>query len=328
MRGADVTVAIETTVTSEVTQEKPAVTPRALAPSDVPIVPLRHPWRWVGAGLVMLLGLWILKVLATTEAFEWDVVGRYLFSASVLKGVLQTLIMTVAAMVVGVVIGTSIAIMRLSANPVFNAVASLWQWFFRGTPTLVQLIFWYNLSTVFPRITLDLFGFELFSYGTNEVMTPFLASLLGLGLNFSAYYSEIVRAGILSVDEGQLDAAAAYGLSTARTLWHVVLPQAMRVIIPPTGNETIGMLKWTSLATVISYSELLFSVQAVYNLTFEVIPLLIVAALWYLFLTTILSIGQHFLEKRFSKGTRRNVSRSWLAGTVASIRGRERTACP
>jgi polar amino acid transport system permease protein len=311
---------------NEVTTAEPAVQPGAAGPPELEVVPLRHPWRWVAAALIAVLAAWILKILVTTSAFEWDVVAEYLFDPDVLDGVRNTLIMTVLAMVVGMSLGTLIAIMRLSVNPILNSVATFWQWFFRGTPTLVQLIFWFNLATVFPQLELDVFGWTVFSYETNDVMTPIVASLLGLGLNFSAYYSEIVRAGILSVDEGQSEAAAAYGLSPAQTLRHIVLPQAMRVIIPPTGNETIGMLKWTSLAAVISYSELLHSVQNVYNVTYQVIPLLIVAAIWYLFLTTILSIGQYFLEKRFSRGTRRNPRRSWIAAKVTSMAGKVRTA--
>jgi polar amino acid transport system permease protein len=311
---------------NEVTTAEPALQPGAAGPPELEVVPLRHPWRWVAAALIAVLAAWILKILVTTSAFEWDVVAEYLFDPDVLDGVRNTLIMTVLAMVVGMSLGTLIAIMRLSVNPILNSVATFWQWFFRGTPTLVQLIFWFNLATVFPQLELDVFGWTVFSYETNDVMTPIVASLLGLGLNFSAYYSEIVRAGILSVDEGQSEAAAAYGLSPAQTLRHIVLPQAMRVIIPPTGNETIGMLKWTSLAAVISYSELLHSVQNVYNVTYQVIPLLIVAAIWYLFLTTILSIGQYFLEKRFSRGTRRNPRRSWIAAKVTSMAGKVRTA--
>jgi polar amino acid transport system permease protein len=311
---------------NEVTTAEPALHPGAAGPPELEVVPLRHPWRWVAAALIAVLAAWILKILVTTSAFEWDVVAEYLFDPEVLDGVRNTLIMTVLAMAVGMSLGTLVAVMRLSVNPILSSVASFWQWFFRGTPTLVQLIFWFNLATVFPRLELNVFGLSVFSYDTNDVMTPVVAALLGLGLNFSAYYSEIVRAGILSVDEGQSEAAAAYGLSPLQTLRHIVLPQAMRVIIPPTGNETIGMLKWTSLAAVISYSELLHSVQAVYNVTYQVIPLLIVAAIWYLFLTTILSIGQYFLEKRFSRGTRRNPRRSWIATKVTSMAGKVRTA--
>lgn len=298
----------------------------AAAASELIVTPLRHPWRWVSAGVILLFVLWALKVLVTTEAFGWNIVAQYLFSSSVLTGVRQTLLMTVLAMTVGMSLGTVVAVMRLSVNPILNTVASFHQWFFRGTPTLVQLIFWFNLSSVFPQIRLDAFGVVLFSYDTNSVMTPFFAALLGLGLNFSAYYSEIVRAGILSVDEGQSDAATAYGLSRLQTLRYIILPQAMRVIIPPTGNETIGMLKWTSLATVISYNELLYSVQAVYNSTYEVIPLLIVAALWYLLLTTVLSIGQYFIEGRFARGVERNPKTPWIVKTVKIILRKARSA--
>lgn len=296
------------------------------AAADVVVVPLRHPWRWVAAGFILLVSVWALYILVSTEAFGWPTVGEYLFSPSVLAGVGSTLVMTVLAMVVGVTLGTMIAVMRLSVNPILNRVAGFYQWFFRGTPTLVQLIFWFNLSSVFPRIELDLFGVVLFSHDTNAIMTPFFAALLGLGLNFSAYYSEIVRAGILSVDEGQSDAASAYGLSRFQTLRFIILPQAMRVIIPPTGNETIGMLKWTSLATVVSYDELLHSVQAVYNATYEVIPMLIVAALWYLFMTSILSFGQSFIETHFARGTQRNPRVPWMVATVLKLRRRKQAA--
>lgn len=286
----------------------------------ITVAPVRHPGRWIGVAVVACVVAWLVTVLVTAEALEWGVVRHYLFDAAVLRGVVATLEMTALAMVVGIVLGTLIAIMRLSPNPLLRSVAALYQWFFRGTPTLVQLVFWFNLATLFPRITVGVGGTDFFSLDTNQVMTPFVASLLGLGLNFSAYYSEIVRAGILSVDEGQTDAAAAYGLRRLQALRYIVLPQAMRVIIPPTGNETIGMLKWTSLASVVAYTELLHSVGVIYSTTFEVIPLLVVAALWYLFLTSILSIGQLFIEKRFARGTRRNPQTSWMEKAVARTR--------
>ncbi|MFF1690191.1 MULTISPECIES: amino acid ABC transporter permease [unclassified Streptomyces] len=267
--------------------------------------------------MVVLLLAWLAWVLATTKTMQWSVVGQYLFSSEVLAGVKGTIVMTVLSMALGMVLGTVVAVMRLSSNPVLTGVASLYQWFFRGTPTLVQLIFWFNLSSIFPRVQLGFLGIDL---NTNQVMTPFLAALLGLGLNFAAYYSEIVRAGILSVDEGQSDAATAYGLSRFRTLRHIVLPQAMRVIIPPTGNELIGMLKFTSLASVVSYAELLRGVSDVYNRTYQVIPLLIVAAIWYLFMTTLLSTGQHFLEKRFARGSQRTTTSSLAERILANFR--------
>lgn len=302
-------------------------------PLTMPIVGLRHPWRWPAALVVMLVMLWFANVLVTTEAFEWGVVGSYLFNPLVLTGVLHTLEMTALVLVIGIVVGTVVAIMRLSPNPVLQTAAHLFQWFFRGTPPLVQLIFWFNLSSVFPKFELTLFEHTFFSITTNSVMTPFVAALLGLGLALAAYYSEIVRAGILAVDEGQWEAASAYALTPFQTIRHIVLPQAMRVIIPPTGNEAIGTLKFTSLATVVSYSELLHTVSSIYNTNFQTIPLLIVAALWYLFLTSILSIGQYFLEERFAKGSKRNgrqpvIFKFWAnaIGRVKNVMGRVKTA--
>ncbi|MGH3240380.1 MAG: amino acid ABC transporter permease [Spirillospora sp.] len=292
------------------------------AEDELPLVPRRHPGRWAGAAVVVFLLGCLVWLLASAENMEWNVVGDYLFDSDVLKGVRNTLLMTVLSMAIGMVLGTVVAVMRLSPNPVLNGVASLYQWFFRGTPTLVQLIFWFNLSSIIPYLSVTVLGVQVIEMDTNKVMTPLLASLLGLGLNFAAYYSEIVRAGILSVDEGQSDAATAYGLSRFQTLTHVVLPQAMRVIIPPTGNELIGMLKWSSLASVVSYAELLRSVSDVYNRTYQVIPLLVVAAIWYLFITTLLSIGQHFLEERFARGSRRTPNSSPLKSLVAGVRGR------
>ncbi|WP_425840007.1 amino acid ABC transporter permease [Streptomyces fractus] len=293
---------------------------------ELDLVPRRHPWRWVGAAAVAVFLVSVVWILATAPAMRWDVVGHYLFDADVLRGVRNTLLMTVLAMVIGMALGTLVAVMRLSVNPVLIAMASLYQWFFRGTPTLVQLIFWFNLASIFPHFRMTVLGVDVIDVGTNDVMTPLLASLLGLGLNFAAYYSEVIRAGILSVDDGQTDAAQAYGLTRVQTLRHIILPQAMRVIIPPTGNELIGMLKWTSLASVVAYSELLHSVQDVYNRTYEVIPLLTVAAIWYLALTTVLTIGQRFLEKRFNRGSQRAHEQSSLSKKLRALRGRQVTA--
>jgi polar amino acid transport system permease protein len=303
-----------------VQEREPAVL--ADDPGDLPLVPRRHPGRWIAAALVTLLVGGLVLILASTETMQWDVVGDYLFSPEVLEGVRNTIVMTVLCMIVGMVLGTLVAVMRLSPNPVLTGVAALYQWFFRGTPTLVQLIFWFNLSSIFPYFYLQVGGVELIDIDTNVLMTPLVAAILGLGLNFGAYYSEVVRAGILSVDEGQTDAAAAYGLSRYQTLRRIVLPQAMRVIIPPTGNELIGMLKWTSLASIVGYTELLRSVGNVYNVTYQVIPLLVVAALWYLFLTSVLTIGQYFLEKRFARGSTRSVATSPSTRLWRRLKGR------
>ncbi|WP_449281718.1 amino acid ABC transporter permease [Leucobacter sp.] len=295
----------------------PSTATTRMAASDPEFVARRHGGRWVAAILVACIVAYFAWGILAAPAMRWEVVGAYLFESSVLEGVRNTIVMTILSTLIGVVIGTLVAVMRLSPNPVLWSIAGGYQWFFRGTPTLVQLIFWFNLSSIIPRIDIPLLGIDL---DTNQVMSPLLASLLGLGLNFGAYYSEIVRAGILSVDEGQSDAAQAFGLTRLQTMTKIVLPQAMRVIIPPTGNELIGMLKWTSLASVVSFNELLRNVGDIYNQTYQVIPMLIVASLWYLLLTTILSIGQYFVERHFARGTTRTVRQNLFERIIARSR--------
>ena len=266
-------------------------------------VPVRHPGRWVGVAVIVVLVAMLVHSFLTNPNFQWDVVGEYLFSDPVLRGLRNTLILTVLAMAIGVVGGVLLAVMRLSPNPVLAGAAAVYIWLFRGTPVITQLIFWNFLAALYPRLGLGIpFGPTFVSVDTNAVISVFAASLLGLGLNEAAYMAEIVRGGIQSVDHGQSEAAGALGLSRTQTLRRIVLPQAMRVIVPPTGNETISMLKTTSLVVVIAYFELTVAVQTIYSRTFQTIPLLIVAALWYLALTSLLSIGQMFIERRFGRG--------------------------
>ena len=266
-------------------------------------VPVRHPGRWVGVAVIVVLVAMLVHSFLTNPNFQWDVVGEYLFSDPVLRGLRNTLILTVLAMAIGVVGGVLLAVMRLSPNPVLAGAAAVYIWLFRGTPVITQLIFWNFLAALYPRLGLGIpFGPTFVSVDTNTVISVFAASLLGLGLNEAAYMAEIVRGGIQSVDHGQSEAAGALGLSRTQTLRRVVLPQAMRVIVPPTGNETISMLKTTSLVVVIAYFELTVAVQTIYSRTFQTIPLLIVAALWYLALTSVLSVGQMFIERRFGRG--------------------------
>ena len=266
-------------------------------------VPVRHPGRWVGVAVIVVLVAMLVHSFLTNPNFEWDVVGEYLFSDPVLRGLRNTLILTVLAMAIGVVGGVLLAVMRLSPNPVLAGAAAVYIWLFRGTPVITQLIFWNFLAALYPRLGLGIpFGPTFVSVDTNAVISVFAASLLGLGLNEAAYMAEIVRGGIQSVDPGQSEAAGALGLSRTQTLRRIVLPQAMRVIVPPTGNETISMLKTTSLVVVIAYFELTVAVQTIYSRTFQTIPLLIVAALWYLALTSVLSVGQMFIERRFGRG--------------------------
>ena len=260
----------------------------------------KHVGRWI-AGLIMLslLGLFVFSA-ATNPRFEWESVGGYLIAPPILNGVLVTLELTFISMIIGVVLGVVIAIMRLSSNPVLSLSSAGFVAFFRGTPLLVQLIFWYNLASLYPVITFGLPGVEL---NANELITPFLAAILGLSLNEAAYMSEIVRGGIISVDRGQREAATAMGLTGSQTMRRIILPQAMRVIIPPTGNELVGMLKATSLVSVIAVADLLYSAQIIYARNFDVIPLLIAVSIWYIVLTAILTIGQGFLERHYARGS-------------------------
>jgi polar amino acid transport system permease protein len=253
---------------------------------------------------VVLIAFGVARSAVTNPHFQWGVVGDFFFSHQVLHGLVLTIELTVISMVVGIVLGTVLAVMRLSANPLVTGGSWFYIWLFRGTPLLVQLLFWNFISAVYPQITL---GLPFLHANANSLITPFVAAILGLGLNEAAYMAEIVRAGILSVDEGQTDAAQALGMTRIKTMRRIVLPQAMRVIIPPTGNETISMLKNTALVSVIASTDLLYSVQLIYSQNFKQIPLLIVASIWYLILTTILSIGQYYIERRFGRGTTREL---------------------
>lgn len=247
-------------------------------------------------GLLALFGYSV----ATNPRFEWGSVWGYIFAEPILTGVGVTLQLTFVSMVIGIVLGVVVAIMRLSSNPVLRWSSSAFVGFFRGTPLLVQLIFWYNLAALYPIIS---FGIPGVALNANEVITPFLAAILGLGLNEAAYMSEIVRGGIISVDRGQREAATAMGLTGGQTMRKVVLPQAMRVIIPPTGNELVGMLKATSLVSVIAVADLLYSAQIIYARNFDVIPLLIAVSIWYIVLTAILTFGQGYLERYYARGS-------------------------
>ena len=280
-------------------------------PEPIEAVPVRHPGRWAAVVVLAVLAAMFVHTVLTNPGFRWSVVGRYLFSPPVLNGLRNTLVLTVLAMLIGIVGGIALAVMRLSPNPVLSGVAAVYIWLFRGTPQIAQLLFWNFLAALYPRLSLGIpFGPEFVSFDTNLLINQFTACLLGLGLNEAAYMAEIVRGGLLSVEHGQSEAAGALGMSRAQTLRRIVLPQAMRVIIPPTGNETISMLKTTSLVVVIGYFELLTSVQRIYSTNFQTIPLLIVAALWYLALTSALSIGQGFVERRYGRGVQGGGSRA------------------
>ncbi len=263
---------------------------------------MRHTGRWVAGTLVLLLALAALYSITTNSRFQWSIVWQFFFSMRVLDGLVLTLELTVIAMAIGIVLGVVLAVMRLSPNPLVAGAAWFYIWFFRGTPVLVQIIFWFNITALYPVI-----GWGSFTLNANALITPFVAAILALGLNEAAYMTEIVRAGILSVDEGQTEAASALGMSRLLTMRRIILPQAMRVIIPPTGNETISMLKTTSLVSVIAVTELLYSVQLIYSVNYRTIPLLLVASIWYLMVTTLLSIGQFYIERHFGRGASRSL---------------------
>lgn len=281
------------------------------APQPIDAVPLRHPWRWVSAVVIVaLVGLFIYGA-ATNEAYGWSTYFDYLFNERILLGVLNTLQLTVYAMALGVVLGIVLSVMRLSPNPVFRWVAWAFLWVFRGTPVYVQLVFWGLIPTIYQNIQIGVpFGPSLLQVNLQSLSIPFLLAVVGLGLNEAAYMAEIIRAGITSVPEGQTEASTALGMSWGLTMRRTVLPQAMRVIIPPTGNELISMLKTTSLVTAVPYSYDLYSIASreIAARIFEPVPLLLVAATWYLVVTSVLMVGQHYLERHFSRGISRQLT--------------------
>lgn len=253
--------------------------------------------RWISAALVLFALALVVKAFAEGD-IAWKVVGQFFTAPAILGGLVNTVIMTICAMALGIALGVIFAIMAMSPNAVMRGCAAFYIWFFRGTPLILQLLIWFNLALVFPTIGIP----GLFSVRTIDVIGPFMATLLGLGINQGAYTAEVVRSGILSVDHGQTEAAKAIGMTRLTTLRRIVLPQAMRVIIPPVGNEVVSMVKLTSIASVIQFSEILRNAQTIYYANARVIELLIVAAGWYLIVVSILSLGQIVLERHFSKG--------------------------
>jgi polar amino acid transport system permease protein len=305
-----------------------ATAERPARPESIKAVPVRHPGRWVAVAIIAVLGAMLVNTVVTNDGFNWSEQREYAFSDTIRQGVVTTIWLTAASMVIGVVLGLVLAVMRLSTNPVLRSAAWTYVWVFRGTPLLVQLLIWANLGALFPRIGVGIpFGPTFAEDATFNVIGVLAASLLGLGLNEAAYMSEIVRAGLLSVDEGQWEASSALGMKRGQTLRRIVLPQAMRVIVPPTGNETIAMLKTTSLVAFVPYYELLFRTQEIYTRTYQVIPMLIMASLWYLAMTSVLMVGQYFIEAHYSRGTvRGQAARGLPFRNLFRSRGRGRDA--
>jgi polar amino acid transport system permease protein len=283
-------------------------------PERLVAVPVRHYGRWVSAAVV-LAGVGAIVYAFSQAEINYGTTGQFFTASNIIHGAGRTLLISVLAQAMGIVLGVVFAVMRLSRNPVTSTVSWFYIWLFRGTPVLVQLLIWYNLALVFPT---------MFGHSTSDIMTPFVAALLGLGINEGAYMAEIVRAGISSVDEGQTEASQALGMTQGQTLRRVVLPQAMRVIIPPTGNEFINMLKTSSLASAIQYSELLLAAIGVYTRNLQVIELLFTVSLWYLVLTSVFSVGQYYLERRFARGAARELPATPMSKLLMNLRARPR----
>ena len=278
------------------------------APEAIKAVPVRHPGRWIAAMIILAVTAGVIDQIVTAPNLRWDVVGSFFTAPLILKGVLGTLELTGIAMVIGIALGVALAVMRLSPNPVVSGVSWVYIWFFRGTPVLVQLFFWYNLALVLPRIIIGIPFTSLAWHGdTNTIITPFLAAILGLGLNEGAYMAEIVRAGIISVEYGQTEAAQALGMTRLQVMRRVVLPQAMRVIVPPTGNETISMLKTSSLAYITTFTELFYMQGLISASNYRVVELLMVASFWYLIMTSVLTFAQYYIERYFARGSVRQL---------------------
>lgn len=304
--------------TSEITER------RSGRPDEIEAVPVRHPGRWIAAAIVLVIAASFVRSVVVNKNFQWGTVGHYLFDSRILHGVTVTLELTALSMVIGIALGVLAAVMRLSPNPIVAAASWLYVWFFRGTPLLVQLLFWGFIGALYSKISLGVpfGGPALVHPSANSLITPFVAALLGFGLNEGAYMSEIVRAGIISVDEGQTEAAQSLGMSRLQIMRLIVLPQAMRVIIPPTGNETISMLKNTSLVIVLgAVFDLLFEAQQIYAANYKTIPLLIVASIWYLAMTSVLYVGQYFIERRFGRGFSRAERATMRARWIGMGRG-------
>ncbi len=266
-------------------------------------IPVRHPGRWVAVAVLLVLAAMAAHSLIANPKWLWGTFSQYVVSEVVLQGLIKTIWITAAAMAIGIVLGVILAVMRMSPNPVVKTVAWLYIWFFRGTPVLVQIVFWVYLGQLYQYLSLGIpFGPQFIFFKTNDLIPVIMGGVLALGLNEAAYMAEIVRSGILSVGKGQTEAAEALGMRRLTLMRRVVLPQAMRIIVPPTGNELISMLKTTSLLVMASITELFTTVQNIYNSNYQQIPLLMVASVWYLLVTSILSVGQFYLERHFGRG--------------------------
>ncbi|MGB4779379.1 amino acid ABC transporter permease [Microbacterium sp.] len=270
------------------------------------VVHTRHWFRWTLAAIVVFVVAQFAWSLVTNGRYEWDVFAHYFFSEPVLQGLGLTLAFTAITTVIGFAIGTLLALARLSRSPLLNSAAWIYIWFFRSVPLVVQLVVWYNLGYLYPTLGLGTpftTDFWIVEFPTVQLISAFAAGVLGLSLHQAAYSAEIIRGGLLSVDQGQTEASAALGLPPSRRLGRIILPQAARTIIPNASNEIIGLVKGTSVLFIIAVPELFYAVQVIYNRNSRVIPLLLVAVVWYTIITTILSIGQYYIERYYARGS-------------------------
>ncbi|MFF9452984.1 amino acid ABC transporter permease [Streptomyces flaveolus] len=283
-------------------------------PEAIKAIPVRHPGRYVSAVVVLALLGSVVYAFAQGK-INWGTIPEYFFDDRILDGVWNTLVLTVLSMAIGIAGGILLAVMRLSKNPVTSSVAWFYIWFFRGTPVLVQLFVWFNLGLVFEYINLG----PIYKDYWSSFMTPLLTALLGLGLNEAAYMAEICRAGLLSVDEGQTEASHALGMSHTKTLRRIVIPQAMRVIVPPTGNEVINMLKTTSLVSAVQFYDLFKQAQDIGQNAGSPVEMYFLAAAWYLIMTSILSVGQYYVERYYARGSSRSLPPTPLQRLRAAV---------
>jgi polar amino acid transport system permease protein len=298
-------------------------------PESIRAVPVRHPGRWVTVVVLAVVVAMFVHMLVTNPAFQWGFMVDNMFKPPVIDGARTTLVMTVAAMLLGVALGVVVSVMRLSQNPIIKTVAWFYTWFFRAVPRVVLLVLFGNLGILYARVgfgvpfdrqLMDLFGIhgnlQFFHLDSRTFLTGFVAGLFGLTLSEGAYMAEIVRAGIESIDPGQAEAAQALGMGPMLTMRRIVLPQAMRVIVPPTGNETIAMLKDTALLAYVPVSDLFFQLQAIGSRTFQVFPMLVAACLWYLAMTSVLMVAQFYLERHFARGVQGRAKERLYVATV------------
>lgn len=301
-----------------------AVNRKPSQPVALDVVPLRHWWRWGLSAVAVFLLAQLVWTFFSNEQWRWHIFAEYFFNEAVLRGLWLTLWLTAVSAVIGFALGALLALARLSGSPLLNSFAWGFIWFFRSVPLIVQLVIWYNLGYLFPTLGIGwpfTYDFFIVEFDTVRLLSSSVAAILGLSLHQAAYSAEIIRGGLLSVDQGQIEAAKALGIPRSRRFFRIVLPQAARAILPNAFNEVIGLLKGTSVVFIVALPELFYTVQVIYNRNQQVIPLLLVAAVWYTIFTTVLSVAQYYIERRFARGTARELPPTPLQKARRAIRG-------